>query len=200
MLPKYDEDFIEYLPHIRHAADKVAKKFGNVFVVDELVNEAWIRGRNANRPNQSQFVSRAIWDMKDYVRSLFGRNVEGSDKRCKRLNARANILTLNGRPSFFTNADGAYDNGKVRNSLFDIPVYNKDLLRLENKELVKILLDQTSTQNLEAMVSYYLEGNDLVETGKAIGRNQSTVSTYLKRGRQRCLEVVKEMGLEYVDI
>jgi len=189
MSRKYDEDFIEYLPQIRNAANKLADKFGNVFIIDELVNEAWIRGRNSNRPNKSQFVQRAAWDMRDYVRSIFGR----TESRYKK------------RPLFLTNCESAKNPANswehvAGRSMFDGEYHDKNLLRLENDELIKILLNQTLTQNLEAMVSYYLEGNDLVETGELIGRNQSTVYTYLKRGRQRCFEIVKDMGLEHVNI
>jgi RNA polymerase sigma factor (sigma-70 family) len=196
MLQKYNDDFIEYLPQIRKSASILAGKFGGTFAIDELINEAWIRGMHSNRPNKTQLISRATWDMKDYVRSLFGRNAEGSNKRCKRLNARANFLTLNGRPSFLTNADGAYDNGKVRNSVFDKGVVDKNLLSLENKELVKLILRTPSKSQLNTMHLYYFEGLTMKETGEKLGITESSVSNSIKSGIGSCrrrVELVDEI-------
>ena len=196
MSQKYNDDFIEYLPQIRTSASILAGKFGGVFAIDELVNEAWIRGINSNRPNKSQFVSRATWDMKDYVRSLFGKNVEGSDKRRKRLNGKANFLSLNGRPSFLTNADGAYDNGKVRNSIFDDAAEDKRLLSLENKELLELILKSPSKSQLKAINLYYLENLTMKEAGERLGVAECSISNSIKKGIEGCkrrVELIDEI-------
>ena len=191
MLKKYDEDFIEYLPQIRHAANKVANKFGDVFVIDELVNEAWIRGRNSNRPNKSQFVQRATWDMKDYIRSIFGRT-DYSYKGKK--------IETEKRPQFFTNYDSPADSEKVKHrsvgSIFDIPVENKDLFNLENKEIIELILSKTSTKRAIAMINYYLEENNLVETGLLMGHSEGTISNLLKGAKAECYAVATGIGFE----
>ena len=80
-LRKYNEDFERYLEDIKRQAFKIAFKFGpSKFSVDELVNEAWIKGRKSNRPNKSQFVKRAYHDMQDYIREQIGRGNEKTKK------------------------------------------------------------------------------------------------------------------------
>ena len=189
MSRKYDEDFIEYLPQIRHAAYKVADKFGDTFVVDELVNEAWIRGRNSNRPNKSQFISRATWDMKDYVRSLFGRT-DYSYKGKK-------IVTKK-RPQFVTNFHDRHrdetDPYRHSNNIFDIPVYNENLLNLENKELIELILKTPSERQLKAIELYYFGEMQMKEAGGEMGISECSVSNNIKRGIGSC-----RRRLDFVD-
>jgi DNA-directed RNA polymerase specialized sigma24 family protein len=197
MSQKYNENFIKHLSQIKYVANKVADKFGGYIVVDELVNEAWLRGINSDRRSKYQFIQRAAWDMKDYVRSLFGRT-EYSYK--------GKIVPTKKRPSFITNCEPVTDddNNEITHgrghSIFDGKIFDKNLFNLENKELIVILMDRTTTQSAEALVDYYLNEHELIETGKYMHRSPPTISQYLKKGRADCLLAVKEMDLENVAI
>jgi len=182
MSQKYNDDFIEYLPQIRNSASILAGKFGGTFVIDELVNEAWIRGRNSDRPNKSQFVQRATWDMKDYVRSMFGR--ENYSYKGKKIETKK-------RPQFITNYEDlerpedawAHFSGR---SIFDVPVDNKDLLNLENKELIELILKAPSKKQLESIRLYYFENMYLKEAGELLGIAECTVHNNITKGIKNC--------------
>ena len=183
MSTKYDEDFVECLPQIRHAANEVANKFGDAFVVDELINEAWIRGRDSNRPNKYQLVRRAMWDMKDYVRAIFGRRKPYTHKGKK--------ITVKKRPQFITNFDTLQHSDNERGhvsgrSIFDIPVENKDSLNLENRELIELILQAPSPRQIEVIKLYYLGDMSLKEVGNVLGITESSAHNNITRGMINC--------------
>lgn len=159
----YNQDFNKYLFWIRKSAKKIASQFNNkLFTIDELVNEAWIRGRNSNRPNKSEFVQRAYWDMKDYVREEIGRE-----------------NTAKAKFKFITNMHDDNDGNPIQ--IFDKITLNEDLKTIENNELVEKIFQIPNTRNTNMMISYYMDGKSLKEIGQENNITESTTCNALKR-------------------
>lgn len=178
----YNQDFNKYLFWIRKSAKKIASKFNNkLFTVDELVNEAWIRGINSNRPNKSEFVQRAYWDMKDYVREEIGRE-----------------NTTRSKLKFITNMHDDNDGNPLQ--IFDKVVLNEDLKVIENKELVKKILQIPNSRNTNMISSYYIDGKSLKEIGKENNITESTTCNILKRTISKIQEHTEMEEYELSDV
>jgi RNA polymerase sigma factor (sigma-70 family) len=159
---EYNKNFEKYLFWIRKSAKLIVFKFNNqVFLVDELINEAWIRGIKSNRQTKSEFVQRAYWDMKDYVREIIGREESKNKLR------------------FLTNQHT--DEKGQELSTFDKCVDNEDIKRIDNRELLGNLLKVSGEDNRRLINSYYFEEKSLKEIGKENNRAESTTCTRLKK-------------------
>ena len=167
MLQKYNEDFERYLEDIKRQAFKIAIKFGpSKFKVDELVDEAWIRGRKSNRPNKSEFVQRAYFDMQDYIREQIGRGNEKTKK-----------------PQLITNIYAKFKSRR-RFKVFDREVIDEGMKEVDNKDLLEVLLKYPTKKQLNIINSYYFEGKLLKEIGEELNMKECTVSGKLKDIRQ----------------
>jgi len=172
--------FENLIQELRSYAQKIAANWGNRFVADELINEAWIRGRNSNLIAVKDIRQRAIWDMKDYIRSEVGRVVRKSVK-----------------PKLITNLDTFKDeDNHVTNDILDGGVEDKSLLELEDKELlIKLLIENTTPKQFKAMFYYYFEEKTLKETGKILGKKEVTIHGLVKKGIKKC-----NYGLELMSV
>ncbi len=168
--------FVDIIDDIRFSAKKIVSTWENRFAEDELINEAWIRGCNVNRPTKHQVKRRAIWDMKDYVRREVGR--EGLKKK---------------RPLFLTNVDSEQAEDERKISILDKEFIDENLIRFENEEvLIKALLKSPSKKQLRAIYYYYFEGNVIKEVGKIMGISECSVFNYIKNGIERCREDLRD--------
>lgn len=185
-------------------AKGMSANWDGYFAPNELVNEAWIRSLKSKVFSPALIIRRAKLDMIDYIRRQMGREYLYVDGK----KIRKGVTSVDGkeikkgiiRPKYYTGfhdlpsrvygLHGHYDN------IFDRPIEDKGLLRLEDTELiVKLLLDHTTTQRAEAMLHYYLEEHDLKEAGVLMEIKECTISTVLKKGRADCHRILEVMQL-----
>lgn len=188
-------NFIEMLPQIRYVAAKMCKKWGNIFAVDELVNEAWIKSIDKNHIDAPLIIKTAKCDMVDYIRMSIGRNNYISKKT-------GNVTS---RPKHVTNYDSYWqDNSTIENtrgnSIFDGEFTDPGFDEIDNKELIDIILSKVTYRKAVAMVNYYLEEHNLVTSGEIMGISNSHFCNILKSGRAEFLKAVGEMELNPSDI
>ncbi len=194
-------NFVDVLPSIQGYATNLAKYWEYRFQPDELVNEAWLqRARTKKKHIDAPLIMRrAKLDMLDYIRKQEGREYlwyNGKKQKNRHM-----------RPKFFTNCDEGtgFDHayGQQHNDSFlEVlsPSEDKSLLELENNELVRLLLSATTTKVAAAMIHYYLDEKNLVETGAKIGHRDTTVCNLLKEGRKLCYDRVRKLDLVGVEI
>jgi len=162
-LKKYNEKFIEHFADITIQAKSLTARFcPRIFEVDELINEAWIRGFNSNRPNKAQFLKRSYWDMQDYIREKMGRSVKKRDK-----------LVAN---SVFEK------DGKITN-LFEIAACEEEFNRIDNRELLELLLKEISYLKLETIKYYFMEEKTLNEISKIYGVADNAICNRIREAK-----------------
>lgn len=192
-------NFIDVIDAIESAAKKMSFQWGGYFAPNELVNEAWIKSLKSNLFTPALIVRRAKFDMIEYIREQMGREYAYVDgRKVKRVKKRGiEIFKQKHYTGFHSREDGTFTH---YDSIFDKPVIDKGLFRLENNELIRLLLSATATSSATAMIHYYLWDKNLIGTGVAMAKSGSHVCTLLKRGRTRCNEVVKELELHFAEI
>lgn len=173
-------------------AKGMSANWDGYFAPNELVNEAWIRSLKSKVFAPALIMRRAKLDMIDYIRRQMGREylyVDGKKIR-KGIIKPKHYTGFHDLPHRAYGLQGHYDN------IFDRPIKDNGLFRLENTELiVKLLLDHTTTQRAEAMLHYYLEEHNLKEAGALMGIKECTISTVLKKGRADCHRILEVMQL-----
>jgi RNA polymerase sigma factor (sigma-70 family) len=173
--------FVDKIKDIQAMACNITKLWGGRFSVDELVNEAWIRNLRYNFSDAPLIMRRAYMDMIDYIRQQVGRNKFISHGKC-RTRVKPIPKHITGM-EFVTNGRGK----ECHSTLFDIPYKDKNLLRLENNEiLLKLLLSQPTTRQLQVMIAYFFEEKYLREIAKLLGRSECNLSKLIKKGIERC--------------
>lgn len=196
--------FVGMIGKIQAMAYGIAKQWGDKFAVNELVNEAWIGSLRSSHTDAPLIMRAAQCDMMDYIRTHTGRKSRYEGLYDKRYNRMVKKMT----PQLITNVDARHDDKYEHrnwNSFFDSEFFNgaacdKNLKKLENNELIELLLSTTTTVNATAMIHYYLEEKSLIETGEAMGKSSTHVCNILKKGRKRCKEVVDILELSFVKI
>jgi len=167
------EDMIE---EIQVIAKIIITRFGDQFDVNELVNEAWLKGRNYSFLTENNIRKRAKWDMLDYIRKQEGRD-DPYFYKGKKVERKPKIKLL-------TNAE-IQEKERIIN-LFDKPVKDENLLKLENEELLVKLLATTNPKETKAMFHYYKKGELMKEIGEAMNLNESRISILIKKGIGKC--------------
>lgn len=183
--------FLDVLPQIKKVAKRMNRLWFNKFEVNELVNEAWIRGKKYKNADAAFLVRRANLDMIDYIRECMGRqkyfiNGEWVERKNK-------------IPYFHTNIDSFSSCGKNEHShtenILHAPTEDKNLLRFEHKELIVKALDGLSSSlSVMTVIKYYLEQKNLKQVGEEMGLSESTVSKRVKKSIRECQE---RMQTEY---
>ena len=173
--------------------------WGNKFETNELINEAWIKGRDLNFTDIPLILRTAKFDMMDYIGKQIGK-IKLCDK--KRYKPKYKIKY---KPKYITNIGYEEDNY----GLLDREYIDANLLSLENKELINILLKEMSIQEKKVIEKYFLEEKSLKEIGKTMkrlrfsrgkhikrdGLSFSTISNIKKRGLSKCRIKLKEMEI-----
>lgn len=192
-------NFIDVIVAIESTAKKMSFQWGGYFAPNELVNEAWIKSLKSNLFAPALIVRRAKFDMIEYIREQMGREYAYVDgKKVKRVKKRGiEIFKQKHYTGFHSREDGTFTH---YDSIFDKPVIDKNLLKLENKELIDLLLSTTTTRNAIAMVHYYLEDHNMKSAAAMMGITEGTMSFVLKKGRKRCKEVVDILELSFAKI
>ncbi len=189
--------FVGMIGKIQAMACGIAKQWGDKFAVNELVNEAWVESLRNSHTDPPLIMRAAQCDMMDYIRTHVGR------KYYVRNGKKVGGIF---KPKYMTNLDTDSDNKYEHmrgNSFFDRRGYSyldKNLKKLENKELIELLLSTTTTRNATAMVHYYLEEHNMKEAAALMGIKECTMSSVLKKGRKRCKEVVDILELSFAEI
>lgn len=163
--------FVDMIDKIQAMACNMCKKWDHRFAVDELVNEAWIGSLSSETEDAPLIMMRAKFDMIDYIRSHVGRT-----NKVKPI------------PKFLTNYDSPADNQDYgrRNSFFDGEYEDKNLLSLENEELLGMILKSPTGRQLSIMKLYYFEAMTMNDVGEELGIGESSVSNRIKNGIQNC--------------
>jgi len=184
--------FVEMMDSIRAMAYGLTKTWKNKFVVDELVNEAWIQSLKNNYTDPPLIMRAAKFDMIDYIRTHVG-------KESYYTNGKKQPAMF--KPRYTTNCTMDKEEGwEHPNTFFDGEYYDKNFKNLENSELIQMLLSFTTTKRATAMIHCYLEEKSLIETGALMGLRDTTVCNILKEGREDCNDEVVRMELEYSEI
>ena len=138
-------NFEKLIPEITRIARKISIFWNNKFEINELVNEAWIKGIHFNSTDIPLILRRAKFDMIDYIRRQTGR-IKECDKKGKEYKSK---YTVKYKPRYITNIGYVEDSN---NNLLDGEHYNVDLLKLENDELIiKLLLEEPIKKQLESI-------------------------------------------------
>jgi len=181
--------FEEVLPAITAVASHLSYVWQRKFEVDELVNEAWIRGSDVKQADAPLLVSRAKLDMIDYIRHQLGRVgtylYKGQVKHKKP------------HPVYITNLDSeAQEEFNHPNSFFDGEKTDKNLEHLENEELLmKLLLHEPSPEQLASIFYHYFEEMTLREVGGILNRSESNICQLVKKGLDSCREKLAVMEI-----
>ena len=180
-------NFVKLLKNIRYIANNLSSYWDNKFQPDELISEAWIRGLKCRHSDAPIIIQRARYDMQDYIKDQVGRQYVWKNGK-KQKKKQENL-----RPNFYT---GDYINRYGKHVHVDKCVEDKNLLKLENRELIiHLLLNKTATKRSRAMICYYLKERNLKQTGKLMNFNKSTICQLLKQGREDCKEAIEKMDL-----
>jgi len=177
--------FIGMLDSIRSMAYGLTKKWGHRFSVDELVNEAWIRSLRHDFYDAPLIMRRAKLNMIDYVREQIGRNYfyRHGEK----------IARIKPIPKHITNIDSDENNVS---SVLDGKYEDKNLLRLENCEiLMKLILNKSSQKNLDAIMLYYFEEKTFKEISIMRKRSASYIFDLVHGGLEKYREEIQQMDL-----
>lgn len=176
--------FIDMIKPIQAMACGIAKHWNYKFDVDELVNEAWIRSLRYDFSDVPLIMRRAKMDMIDYIRKQMGRRkynlkfiTNADEVLCIADNERHGDHYLSGR------------------SIFDVPHEDKNLLGMEQKELIKLLLTNPTPQQLAIMFHYYFDEMTLKETARLIGKSEPRISCVVRDGLERCREGAQKLEL-----
>jgi RNA polymerase sigma factor (sigma-70 family) len=186
--------FMENINKIRPIAEKIVSYNSSKFEVDELVNEAYIGFHRAITNNPEVFstgwqrvLSRAKFDMLDYVRKKNGSRRKEVDKRCS-VGKRVKLASIYSMP-FQRNDD------KEVNVFFE-PVSQEDCFEaFENEDFLDCLLSRVHLTNDEWTIiqSYFYEENYLQDVGKEIGLSEARTSQKKKYMIERLNEAAEEM-------
>lgn len=190
-------NFENLLPDIIKIAKRMSNFWNNKFETNELVSEAWIKGRNLNFTDTPSILRTAKFDMIDYIRQETGRiklcDKEGYKSKYK----------IQYKPKYITNIGYEQDDY----GLLDKEYIDTNLLNLENKELINILLKEISVQEKTVIEEYFLKEKSIESIGKTMkrirscrgkhikrdGLSFSTISNIKKRGLNNCRIKLKEM-------
>ena len=190
-------EFVDMINEIQSIAKKMSYNWSGYFVTDELVNEAWIRSlRSTNLSAPALIIKRAKYDMVDYIREKMGREyiyVDG--KKVKKVKKRGIEIFKQKHYTGFHREDGELTHF---DSIFDRPVEDKNFLSLENKELIDILLEETTDREETIIRKYFLEEKSLKEVGEEVGRLRCRMGSSLKRNglSDARVSLIKKTGLE----
>jgi len=189
--------FTNMLPEIQAMAANMCKGWGNKFEVNELVNEAWMRSSTKEIIDAPLIMRAAYCDMLDYIRNNVGREhyyVKGEKKKSPH---RFKLVS-----NYDSDHDDCRSSSEYKNpySIFDGEKYEEGYASIDNKELISVLLSNVSTKKATAIVHYYLEDKNLVETGTLMKRSNCTISTMLKQARTELVEAAANIGIDSGDI
>lgn len=177
--------FIEILDSIQAMAYGLTRQWGNRFSVDELVNEAWIRSLRQNFYDAPLIMRRAKLNMIDYAREQIGRNYF---YRYGEKITRVKLI-----PKHITNVDSDECNS---GSVLDGKYEDKNLLRLENCEiLTQLIFNESNQKYLDSIMLYYFEEKTFKEI--AVIRNRSTyyIHNLVHKGIEKYQEELQQMDL-----
>lgn len=192
-----NNNFEKLIPEITKIAKRMSSFWNNKFETNELISEAWIKGRNLNFTNTPVILRRAKFDMIGYIREQTGR-IKLCDKKGHKSKYKVKY-----KPKYITNIGYEEDSYGV----LDGNYIDTNLLGLENKELINILLEEISETEKIVIEKYFLEEKSLKEIGRAMNRIRcsrgkhikrdglsfSTISNIKKRGLNNCRIKLKEM-------
>ena len=185
-------NFEKLVPEITNIAKGLSSFWNNKFEVNELVNEAWIKRKRLKSTDIPLILRRAKFDMIDYIRCQEGR-LQSFDKNGEAVERRKY------KPKHITNIVFTDDDNEEHKSLiFDSPVEDNNLLSLENKELIDILLEETTDREETVIRKYFLEEKSLKEVGEEMGRLRCQMGSSLKRSglSDVRISILKKSGLE----
>ena len=156
-------------------AHRIQKIFPNRCELDELVNEVWIKGDIQKLTNCKYISRRAFFDMMDYIRKQYGRNV-----------MRNNVIK--NRPKEDTNMHG-FGHSPNEHESYDFFETIKDhrrgdVSRIEDKDQVKYILSCLPEIESKVLRKYYLEELTLKEIGKKFKLSESRISAIRKEALQ----------------
>ncbi len=181
-------NFENLVPEITNIAKGLSSFWNNKFEVNELVNEAWIKRKRLKSTDIPLILRRAKFDMIDYIRCQEGRLQSIDENGKKRY-----------KPKHITNIVFIDDNNEEQKAfIFDRPVEDKSFLSLENKELIDILLEETTDREETVIRKYFLEEKSLKEVGKEMSRLRCRMGSSLKRNGLSDVRIslIKKAGLE----
>ena len=184
--------FVDILPKIQAMAHNLCKKWGDKFQTDELVNEAWMRGRKTGFTDAPLIMRRAKFDIQDYIRHVIGREVfmVNGEKR-ERVHKIPRMIT-----NIDSYKDSADDHTGHGTGLLDGEYVDHGLERLENDEIItKLVLSEPDEKKIEVVRLYYLEEMMLKEIGEKLGHGEPHICNTLKKGLSICREKAKRMEL-----
>ena len=190
MRSQYKIKFKDAIKELREVASKISDIWGQLFEIDELVNEAWIRCPFKDEGVDIALLLRtAKLDMLDYIRSQLGRKKYYRNGEVKN--------GTNKRPFLITNLQYLNDNEKIKENphyttVLDKGEKDKDLDRIEKKEeLLKFLMHVPSKKHRNALMLYYLEEKPLAEVAGIVGKAESTALAWIKKALQSCKEKIE---------
>ena len=177
--------FEESIPELRQIAYRVASKWGKMFSLDEIVNEAWLSSgcKKDELIDKPLLLRTAHLDMIDYIREKVGRK---SLKKKK--------------PKYITNLDThmGTDGEYPANNFLDLLLGREDkgYKNLEDKDLINHILSEPTIKQAQVLRKYFLEGKTLGEVGRELGDiKECTVSTHKKKALASCRKRFKGMEI-----
>lgn len=178
MTNKEQKKFTQLLPELREIAKNLCKFYRNQFVIDELINEAWIRSDFKEEKADIALILRsAKLDMIDYIRCCVGRDfyfIKGE-----------RIKNNKRRQLYLTNID--WENNIHSNFLLEQEYQDRALRNLEDKEIaLRFLNSIESEKQKEATILFFFGEYTYKEVGEMLKKHESSVFKLVKLGLEQC--------------
>ena len=167
------------------------------------------------RKGDTDALRELIENCHTFVSSIIGRILRGRKSECEELTQDVFLTAWENRRKLEAGKIRPYLAVIARNKAFGfLRKYHEDLpldedilifddenieLRIERKELSEVLeeaLNALPKEHRELFVRHYYYGQTVSEAAEAMGINESTAKSRLKRGREKLREILLQKGVQ----
>lgn len=167
------------------------------------------------RKGETAALEELIRSFNPFVSGIIAGILKGRSQECEELTQDVFITVWNNRKKLEEGRLKSYLAVIARNRAFshlrkhreelpledDILIYDTEdiQLKVEQRELSRLLdeaLEQLPEEHRELFVRHYYYGQTVSEAAEAMGVNESTSKSWLKRGREKLKEILIQKGVE----